>query len=123
MAEAGRVKHHIAHNVGDPANTILLTGYCEPRSLGGRLKTHPEEVTIFGKRFPVRAQVDEISSLSAHGDYEDLCKWLECQDKTKIKKLFLVHGDYDVQLKFRETLLGRGYPNVEIPAQHQLNEL
>lgn len=123
MAEAGRVKHHIAHNVGDPKNTILLTGYCEPRSLGGRLKTHPEEVNIFGKLFPVRAQIDEISSLSAHGDYEDLCKWLECQDKAQIKNIFLVHGEYDVQLKFRETLLQRGYPNVEIPEQHQLNEL
>jgi hypothetical protein len=72
MAEAGRVRHHIAHTVEDARNTILMTGYCEPRSLGGRLKTLPDEVGIFGKRFAVRAQIAEITSLSAHGDYEDL---------------------------------------------------
>lgn len=123
MAEVGRVKHHIAHHVGDPASTILLTGYCEPQSLGGHLKTHPEEVGIFGKRFQVRAHVDEIASLSAHGDYEDLGQWLACQDKKAIKKLFLVHGEYEVQQIFRSWLVSKGYSDVEIPALHQEVEL
>jgi len=123
MAEAGRVRHHIAQNVGESKNTILLTGYCEPRSLGGRLKVNPSHVSIYGKQFEVKAQIAEITSLSAHGDYEDLIRWLSCQDKTAVKKLFLVHGDYDVQQIFKDKLLGKGYTNVEIPSLHQEVEL
>jgi metallo-beta-lactamase family protein len=119
MAEAGRVRHHIAHTIEDARNTILLTGYCEPMSLGGRLKQMPDEVGIFGKRFKVRAQIAEISSLSAHGDYEELCQWLACQNPSDIKKLFLVHGDYDVQQHFREKLLRKGFTDVHIPALHE----
>lgn len=119
MAEAGRVRHHIAHTVEDPRNTILMTGYCEPMSLGGRLKEKPDEVGIFGKRFKVRAQIDEISSLSAHGDYEELSQWLACQNPSEIKKLFLVHGDYDVQERFKDRLLRKGFTDVHIPALHE----
>jgi metallo-beta-lactamase family protein len=123
MAEAGRVRHHIAHNIEDPRSTILFTGYCEPESLGGRLKRRPPEVKIFGKRFAVHATIDEIASLSAHGDYEDLFRWLACQDPAAVKKLFLVHGEYEVQTKFREKLLQKRFGDVEIPARHQQIEL
>jgi metallo-beta-lactamase family protein len=119
MAEAGRVRHHIAHNIEDERNMILMTGYCEPQSLGGRLKTHPDEVGIFGKRYQVRARIAEITSLSAHGDYDDLCQWLACQNPSEVKKLFLVHGDYDVQQIFRDRLLKKGYSDVHIPALHE----
>jgi len=119
MAEAGRVKHHIAHNIEDARNTILFTGYCEPRSLGGRLKKQPEEVKIFGKPFSVKAAIAEITSLSAHGDYEDLSQWLACQEEQDVRKLFLVHGEYDVQIEFRERLIKKGFRDVEIPALHQ----
>ncbi len=118
MAEAGRVKHHIAHNVEDARNTILMTGYCEPESLGGRLKRRPEEVGIFGKRFKVNAQIAEINSLSAHGDYEDLCQWLACQRPVDVKKIFLVHGEYDVQQRFADRLMRKGFSDVQIPALH-----
>lgn len=119
MAEAGRVRHHIAHTVEDSRNTILMTGYCEPMSLGGRLKEKPEEVGIFGKRYKVRAQIDEITSLSAHGDYDELCQWLACQNPSEVKKLFLVHGEYDVQQRFRDRLLRKGYNDIHIPALHE----
>lgn len=120
MAEAGRVKHHIAHAIDNPDNTILLVGYCEPRSLGGKLRAGDNEVTIFGMRYPVRAGVGIIDSLSAHGDYEDMSQWLACQDPQQVKKLFLVHGEYDVQVKFRERLVRKGFRDVEIPDQHQV---
>ncbi|MCF8451268.1 MAG: MBL fold metallo-hydrolase, partial [Taibaiella sp.] len=88
------------------------------RSLGGRLKKHPAEVTIFGRPFPVRAEIDEITSLSAHGDYEDLSQWLSCQDISEVKSIFLVHGEYEVQEKFSQRLLRKGFNNVEIPSLH-----
>lgn len=120
MAEAGRVKHHIANNISDGRNKILLTGYCEPQSLGGRLKQHPAEVKIFGRPHVVKAGIDEITSLSAHGDYEDMSQWLACQDPREVKKMFLVHGEYEVQQRFRERLLHKGFTDVAIPNQHEV---
>lgn len=118
MAEAGRVKHHISNNIENSRNAIVLTGYCEPNSLGGRLKKHPKEVGIFGFVHQVNATIGEIQSMSAHGDYEDLSQWLACQDPKQVKKLFLVHGDYDVQLDFQNRLIGKGFMDVEVPALH-----
>jgi metallo-beta-lactamase family protein len=69
MAEAGRVKHHISNNIENSRNTILMTGYCEPNSLGGRLLTGAKEVSIFGIPHEVHAEVAQIKSMSAHGDY------------------------------------------------------
>lgn len=119
MAEAGRVKHHIKHTVSSAANTILLVGYCEPASLGGRLKNGADHVTIFGVHYKVNAEVGSIDSLSAHADYDDLVQWLACQEPREVRKLFLVHGEYDVQVKFRERLLRKGFTDIEIPALHQ----
>ncbi|PQJ11299.1 MBL fold metallo-hydrolase [Flavipsychrobacter stenotrophus] len=119
MAEAGRVKHHIANNIASSRNTILMTGYCEPNSLGGRLKQYPHDVKIFGELYPVRAEIAEISSLSAHGDYHDMLHWLSCQEADKVKQIFLVHGEYEVQTEFREKLMVKGFKDVAIPARHQ----
>ncbi|OSZ78600.1 MBL fold metallo-hydrolase [Chitinophagaceae bacterium IBVUCB1] len=120
MAEAGRVKHHIAHNIAHKKNTVLLVGYCEPNSLGGKLKAAKKEVTIFGEQYNVQAEVASISSMSAHGDYEDMSQWLSCQDPRAVSKLFLVHGEYEVQQAFRDRLVRKGFRDVEIPAQHQV---
>lgn len=118
MAEAGRVKHHISNNIENSRNTILMTGYCEPNSLGGRLIAGAKEVSIFGIPHEVHAEIAAIRSMSAHGDYEDLSQWLACQDKKEVKKLFLVHGEYDVQLDFKNWLVKKGFFDVEIPARH-----
>jgi metallo-beta-lactamase family protein len=119
MAEAGRVKHHIAHAVGSARNTILITGYCEPQSLGARLQEARSEVSIFGRRYPQRAEVATIKTLSAHGDYEDISQWLACQDPAGVRKIFLVHGEYAVQQSFRARLMRKGFRDVYIPALHE----
>ncbi|MBC7627296.1 MBL fold metallo-hydrolase [Ferruginibacter sp.] len=118
MADAGRIKHHISNNIENSRNTILLTGYCEPGSLGGRLMKHSKEVSIFGQPHEVNAEIGEMRSMSAHGDYEDLCQFLACQDTAQVKKLFLVHGEYDVQLDFRQRLIRKGFADVNIPELH-----
>lgn len=119
MAEAGRVKHHISNNIENHQNTILLTGYCEPNSLGGRLKKKPKEVTIFGQPHQVNAEIAELRSMSAHGDYEDLCQFLACQEPKQVRKLFLVHGEYPVQQDFKQRLLRKGFGDVVIPEMHE----
>lgn len=118
MAEAGRVKHHISNNIENSRNTIVLTGYCEPNSLGGRLLAGKKEVSIFGVEHEVHATIGAIHSMSAHGDYEDLSQFLACQDPRGVKRLFLVHGEYEVQQQFRERLIKKGFDDVEIPEMH-----
>ena len=119
MADAGRVKHHISNNIENSRNTILMTGYCEPNSLGARLLSGRKEVKIFGVAHEVHAEIGSIRSMSAHGDYEDLSQYLSCQDLKGVQRLFLVHGEYDVQVDFKERLVRKGFADVEVPELHQ----
>ncbi len=123
MAEGGRVKHHIRNTIGNEKNTILMVGYCEPSSLGGRLIAGQKVVDIFREDYEVRAEVRSIKSMSAHGDYEDLLHFLSCQDPDKVKQLFLVHGEYEVQQHFALKLRDKGFKHVNIPEYHQEFEL
>ena len=119
MADAGRVKHHISNNIENSRNSILMTGYCEPHSLGAKLLSGRKEVKIYGVPHEVHAEVGGIRSMSAHGDYEDLSQYLSCQDPKQVKQLFLVHGEYNVQEDFKERLLRKGFPDVMVPELHQ----
>lgn len=123
MAEGGRVRHHIKNNISDHKNTILMVGYASPGSLAGRLIAGQKRVWLFGQDYDVIAEVRSIKSMSAHGDYEDLLQFLTGQDPTKVRQLFLVHGEYDVQLKFAERVRNAGFKNVAIPEYHQEFEL
>jgi metallo-beta-lactamase family protein len=118
MADAGRVKHHISNNIENSRNAIVMTGYCEPQSLGARLMSGAKQVGIFGVEHEVHAEIGSIRSMSAHGDYEDLTQWLACQDPRQVKQLFLVHGEYDVQQEFKRRLVSKGFFDVQIPEQH-----
>jgi metallo-beta-lactamase family protein len=119
MAEAGRVKHHIANGIENWRNTIMIIGYCEPNSLGARLKGHPETVGIFSTQYNVKADIVTLESMSAHADYNDLCQYLSCQDTQEVKRLFIVHGEPDVQIEFKRRLMKKGFLDVTIPELHQ----
>lgn len=123
MADAGRVKHHIKNNIGSEKNTILLVGYCEPRSLGGRLMRGATEVRIYGEPFEVRSKIGVIQSMSAHGDYEDLMQFLACQDPAAVKQVYIVHGEPAVQDHFAERLRKKGFREVIVPDLHETFEL
>ncbi len=115
MAEAGRVKHHIKNNITNPANTILMVGYCTPSSLGGRLISGDKVVRIYGEEYKVKARIETIGAYSAHADSEEMIEYLSCQNKEKVKQIFLVHGDYEVMLNFKEKLMSSGFQNIYIP--------
>jgi len=119
MADAGRVKHHIANGIENWRNTIMIIGYCEPSSLGARLKEHPETVGIFGSSYTVKADIVSLNSMSAHADYNDLCQYLSCQDAQDVKRVFIVHGEPDVQVEFKRRLVRKGFLDVTIPELHQ----
>ncbi|AQG81169.1 MBL fold metallo-hydrolase RNA specificity domain-containing protein [Spirosoma montaniterrae] len=115
MAEAGRIKHHIKNNIDDPQTTILLVGYASPNSLGGALKRGDKEVTIFGDRYEVKARVEIMDSFSAHGDYREMLDFLSCQNPVLVKRVFLVHGEYEKQLVWKDKLETAGFQHVAIP--------
>ncbi|GAB3033669.1 MBL fold metallo-hydrolase RNA specificity domain-containing protein [Spirosoma pulveris] len=119
MAEAGRIKHHIKNNITKPNTTILMVGYASPTSLGGALKRGDKEVTIFGERFPVVARVAIMDSFSAHADYKEMLQVLSCQDASRVKAMFLVHGEYDKQLIWKEHLTEAGFKHIDIPNMRQ----
>ncbi len=119
MADAGRIKHHIANNIDDKKNTILLVGYCEPHSLGGKLMNGVKEVKIYGEYFKVIAEIGTMRSMSAHGDYNDLCQFLSCQNPALVKTLFVVHGEEEVQLEFQKRLEKKNFKDVRVPLLHE----
>ena len=123
MMEAGRVKHHLANHIDDPSTTILCVGYCEPKTLGARIMRGDKEVSIFGHKYEVRAELRRIESLSGHGDYSEMINYIGCQDKRKLKKIFLVHGEAATQEHFRDTLNEVGWKRVEIADFRQEVEL
>ena len=77
-----------------------------------------KEIKIFGVEHQVNAEIGSVRSMSAHGDYEDLSQWLACQDKQRVKRTFLVHGEYEVQQEFKQRLIKKGFVDVEIPERH-----
>jgi len=120
MMEAGRVKHHLANNIENPATTILVVGYCAPSTLGARISRGDQEVSIFGQKYEVKAEVKHLESYSAHGDYEEMTRFLSCQDKEKTKTVFLVHGEIKVQENYRNYLKDNGFKSIEIPVRKEI---
>jgi len=119
MMEAGRIKHHLVNNIEDPNNTILAVGYCSPITLGARILSGMKEVSIFGQKHPVRAAVESIEAFSGHGDYNEMIDFLECQDPKQIRQVFLVHGEYDAQVFFKDRLHEAGFRKISVPETGQ----
>jgi len=119
MAEGGRVRHHIKNTISNPKNTILMVGYCDPHSLGGKLISGQPSVQLFNQEYQVRAEVKVIRSMSAHGDYQDLLHFMSCQDPVQNKQVFLVHGEYPVQQRFADRLREKGFKHIAIPDYRQ----
>ncbi len=123
MMEAGRIKHHLANNVSNPKNTVLVVGYCEPNSLGARIRNKDKFVRIYSEEYPLNADVEIMDSYSAHGDYNEMIGYLSCQDKSQVKEIFLVHGEYSTQQAYRDRLINEGFAKVSIPERGDVVEL
>ena len=119
MCEAGRIRHHIANNIGDPRNTIMIVGYQAEHTLGRRLVEQEKEVTIFGEVHERKCQVVVMNSFSAHADRNELLTYFDQFDRNRLKNIFLVHGDPDQAEKFSGGLKEHGFKNVEIPVRLQ----
>lgn len=115
MMEAGRIKHHLANNIGNSRNTVLSVGYCAPTTLGARILRGDKEISIFGEKHEVRADIESIEAFSGHADYKEMIDYIRCQDRKQVKSIFLVHGETGPQAFYKERLEEVGYTDIQIP--------
>ncbi len=92
MCEAGRIQHHLKHNITDSRNTVLIVSWQAPHTLGRRLVERQETVKIFGEEYPLRARVETINGYSAHADQKGLLDWAR-PIAPGLQHAFVVHGD------------------------------
>jgi metallo-beta-lactamase family protein len=118
MANAGRVRHHLANNIEDPKNSVLIVGYCTPNTPGGMLRNGIEEIKLFGEVRKVRAKVEIMDSFSAHGDQKEMLNFIKNQ-LPSVQKTFLVHGDERVLPIWKNHLMDNGFSQVIVPSLGQ----
>ncbi|MDW7668237.1 MAG: MBL fold metallo-hydrolase [Bacillota bacterium] len=103
MCEAGRIRHHLKHNLWRNNAAVVFVGYQADGTLGQRLKDGEKEVKILGEEIKVNAKIYSIEGFSGHGDRDDLISWLK-ELKSAPKKTFIVHGEEDSRENFAETV-------------------
>jgi metallo-beta-lactamase family protein len=123
MMEGGRIQHHIAANLQNPYCTILMVGYSSEGTVGHDLLMGKKEIRIGEVLMPVLATVVNTDVFSGHGDQDDLLYFVKNQNKNSLKKLFLVHGEYQSMLDFKTLLLEHDYQHIEVPEKGQVYEL
>ena len=108
MCEAGRIRHHLKHNLWRPECTILFVGYQAVGTLGRTLIEGATDVKLFGEPIEVRAEICQLTGLSGHADKNGLLAWINAF-APKPKRVFIVHGDDEVENIFAQTLTDEGF--------------
>lgn len=127
MAESGRVLHHLKNNIEDPNSTVLIVGYMAEHTLGRRLIESKNDenasVKIFGDEYYVHSKIVVLNSFSAHADKDELGEYFYQFDRKILEKIFLVHGEPDMQKAFKESLKNMNFNDIEIPFKGQEFEI
>lgn len=103
MCEAGRIKHHLKHNLWRSDSTIVFVGYQAKGTLGRRILEGEKTVNIFGEEITVNAEIQNIESFSGHADQKGIMDWIS-SFKKKPKKVFIVHGEDSAQKVLSEKI-------------------
>ena len=108
MCEAGRIRHHLKHNLWRPECTILFVGYQAVGTLGRTLLDGATTVKLFGEPIEVQAELCQLTGMSGHADKEGLLRWVNAFEQ-KPKRVFVIHGEDEVENIFVDTLTGEGF--------------
>lgn len=122
MCDAGRIRHHLRHNLGRPECAIVIIGFQAEGTLGRRLVDGDKRVRLFGEEIKVRASIHTIGGLSAHADRDALLAWLGGFEAPPARS-FVVHGEASTALGFAETITQRLGWRAEAPAPGSRVEL
>jgi len=114
MCEGGRVVHHIANNCDRRNNVILFVGYQGQHTLGRKIMDGAYEINLFGETHRVNCRIEKILAFSAHADEQELLTWLQHFNKKTLKRIFLVHGEPEAQVKLTDSLEKNGFENLHI---------
>lgn len=109
MCEAGRIRHHLKHNLWRPESTIVFVGYQTRGTLGRALLEGATEVKLFGEVVEVKAKITKIAGISGHADRNGLLKWINGFTERPPRRVFVVHGEDTVCTSFTRTLTDSGY--------------
>ncbi|MDD6311540.1 MAG: MBL fold metallo-hydrolase [Firmicutes bacterium] len=114
MCEAGRIRHHLKHNLWDEKSSVIFVGYQAESTLGRLLVEGAKEVTLFGETVTVNAQIHNLEGFSGHADKNGLMDWLRGFEKEP-KKIFLVHGEPQAKMDFAASVEAElGYKPIPI---------
>ena len=103
MCDAGRIRHHLKHNLWREESTILFVGYQSVGTTGRAIIDGAEQVKLFGETIDVKAEIAKLEGLSGHADHNGLIEWVEGFTK-RPKKVFVVHGEDSVCTAFAQCL-------------------
>ena len=109
MCDAGRIRHHLKHNLWCKECSVVFVGHQAAGSLGRRLLDGVDSVKIFGEEIVVRAEIINFKGLSSHADRDHLLRWAQ-QFDPRPRQVFVVHGEEDVMQIFTDSLVERGIP-------------
>jgi metallo-beta-lactamase family protein len=133
MCEAGRVLHHLRHKIHNPRHTILIVGFMAQHTLGRRIleegtaweeagrRGDPPVLRLLNKEYPLRAHVKRLGGFSAHGDREEMMRFLR-ESGLRPRRVAVVHGEEEQSLAFAEHLRRAGYDAL-VPEPGQRLEL
>lgn len=122
MCMGGRIQYHLKFNLDDPNSHVLLVAYQVKGSLGRKLMTGHKTVVIDNVTVPVRAKISTINSYSAHADHGALLSWLKRIKNPKPQHVFVVHGEEESNIKFRDDASKKIKTNFIIPEYGQAYE-
>lgn len=117
MCEGGRILHHLANNIEESRNTVLVVGFMAEHTLGRRLVERQPEVKIFGDVVRLNAEVAILNSFSAHAGQDELLEYVGKMSKTKLKGIYLVHGEPNQAEQLAVKLKESGFSHTAIPAR------
>ena len=109
MCDAGRIRHHLKHNLWRPESAVVFVGFQSPGTLGRHLLGGAESVKMFGEEIAVRAKIVNFQGLSSHADRDHLLHWIDQFASAKPTHVFVVHGDREVAPAFAADLAERGF--------------
>ncbi len=119
MCEAGRIRHHLKHNLWDSRNSIVFVGYQAEGTLGRLLVEGAKSITLFGEEILVKAQIHNLEGFSGHADRDGLYSWLSGFEKEP-KHIFLVHGEMDAKRDFAKFVKeNKGYDCIVVEGNSQ----